>query len=206
MDGSEEFVSGDFAQDMDEDFFGFKDLGLDKEFGLSTLSVPLHLLQNRMYSLNQQQNTGATSATGNVMEPPAAIEPVTVSSIAAEIGLVQDFFLQKLHASSDEPLVEDDDLPVKQRFPKPRLPPTGKITSPRKRPIREQQQLAKKKRKLEEAAANGEGPNSAEKGLGKPLEKKLRLEMPRDKENVHEPEKDDATGSPTGMMSPPDSL
>lgn len=35
-------------------------------------------------------------------------------------------------------MVEDDDLPQKQRFPKPRLPPTGKITSPRKRPIREQ--------------------------------------------------------------------
>lgn len=34
--------------------------------------------------------------------------------------------------------MEDDDLPQKQRFPKPRLPPTGKISSPRKRPIREQ--------------------------------------------------------------------
>lgn len=205
-DGSDEFVSGDFAQDMDEDFFGFKDLGLDKEFGLATLSVPLHLLQNRMYSLNQQQNTGVTSASGNVMEPPPPIDPVTNSNIGAEIGLIQDFFLQKLHSSIDEPLVEDEDLPPKQRFPKPRLPPTGKITSPRKRPIREQQQLAKKKRKLEEAAANGEGPLSAEKGLGKPLEKKLRLEMPRDKENVAEPEKDDGSPTGMGMMSPPDSM
>ena len=33
--------------------------------------------------------------------------------------------------------MEDDDLPVKQRMPKPRLPPTGKISSPRKRPIKE---------------------------------------------------------------------
>lgn len=47
-------------------------------------------------------------------------------------------------------LIEDEDLPLKQRFPKPRLPPTGKISSPRKRPLREQQQAAKKKRKLEE--------------------------------------------------------
>lgn len=35
-------------------------------------------------------------------------------------------------------MIEDDDLPQKQRFPKPRLPPTGKISSPRKRPLREQ--------------------------------------------------------------------
>lgn len=33
--------------------------------------------------------------------------------------------------------MEDDDLPQKQRFQKPRLPPNGKITGPRKRPLRE---------------------------------------------------------------------
>lgn len=55
-DGSEQFVGGDFAEDINEDFFGFKELGLDREFGLSHLSVPLHLLQNRMYSAAQSQN------------------------------------------------------------------------------------------------------------------------------------------------------
>jgi transcriptional activator SPT7 len=55
-DGSEQFVGGDFAEDIDEDFFGFKELGLDKEFGLASLSVPLHLLQNRMYHAHQAQN------------------------------------------------------------------------------------------------------------------------------------------------------
>lgn len=56
-DGSEQFVGGDFAEDIDEDFFGFKELGLDKELGLASLSVPLHLLQNRMYNAHQAQNT-----------------------------------------------------------------------------------------------------------------------------------------------------
>lgn len=56
-DGSEQFVGGDFAEDIDEDFFGFKELGLDRELGLATLSVPLHLLQNRMYNAAQAQNT-----------------------------------------------------------------------------------------------------------------------------------------------------
>lgn len=55
-DGSEQFIGGDFAEDLDEDFFGFKELGLDKEFGYGSLSVPLHLLQNRMHHANQAQN------------------------------------------------------------------------------------------------------------------------------------------------------
>lgn len=55
-DGSDQFVSGDFAEDFGEDFFGFRELGLDKELGLSSLGVPLHLLQNRMHNANQAQN------------------------------------------------------------------------------------------------------------------------------------------------------
>jgi hypothetical protein len=55
-DGSEQFVGGDFAEDIGDDFFGFKELGLDKEFGLSSLSVPLHLLQGRMHSTYQTQH------------------------------------------------------------------------------------------------------------------------------------------------------
>lgn len=97
--------------------------------------------------------------------------------------------------------MEDDDLPIKQRFPKPRLPPTGKISSPRKRPIKEQQQLARKKRKLEEGKDDGNAPNV--NGPVKPLPKpigKLKFDLPTAKENMVEPEKDDA--SATGMMSP----
>ena len=51
-DNSEQFVSGDFAEELGEDFFGFKDLGLDIGF-----SVPLHLLQNRMRNTNQAQSS-----------------------------------------------------------------------------------------------------------------------------------------------------
>ena len=54
-DGSEQFVGGDFAEDIDEDFFGFKELGLDLEFNLSSHSVPFHLLQNRMHNAYQAQ-------------------------------------------------------------------------------------------------------------------------------------------------------
>jgi hypothetical protein len=54
-DGSEQFVGGDFAEDIGEDFFGFKALGLDIEFGL-TASVPLHLLQNRVHNAYARQD------------------------------------------------------------------------------------------------------------------------------------------------------
>ncbi|KAF1956614.1 transcriptional activator spt7 [Byssothecium circinans] len=205
-DGSEQFVGGDFAEDIGEDFFGFKELGLDKEFGL-TFSVPLHLLQNRMHQLNASQNTNNVTTTGAVMDEPQKFEPVTMQTIPNQIGLIQDWLLGKLQENSSESLIEDDELPPKQRFPKPRLPPTGKISSPRKRPLREQQQMARKKRKLdeerEENGGNDGGGSSGNliKGLGKPIGK-LKLEMPSQKENqaVNEPEKDD--GSAVGMISP----
>lgn len=146
-DGSDQFLAGDFAEDIDEDFFGFKELGLDQEFGLGSLGVPLHLLQNRMNQAYQTQNTSATTAASSTLPPVAPYDPVTLPSVKSQIGLVQNFFLAKLHANGDEPLIEDDDLPQKQRFPKPRLPPTGKITSPRKRPLKEQGGGNKSKKK-----------------------------------------------------------
>lgn len=68
---------------------------------------------------------------------PDPFLPVTLQTLTGEIGLIHNFFQAKLHANNDEALIEDDDLPQKQRLPKPRLPPTGKITSPRKKPARE---------------------------------------------------------------------
>lgn len=160
-DGSEQFVGGDFAEDIDEDFFGFKELGLDKEFGLASLSVPLHLLQSRVHSAHNAGLPGGPAATStNIFEPLPPLPPITKESVKEQIGLVRNFFLAKLHANGDEPLVEDEDLPVKQRFPKPRLPPTGKITSPRKRPARELGGMKKKKKV--EIAAEGEGAGGKE--------------------------------------------
>jgi transcriptional activator SPT7 len=140
------------------------------------------------------------------MEAPPKFEPVTVENIPNQIGLVQEWFLKKLHENGEAPLVEDDDLPAKQRFPKPRLPPTGKISSPRKRPLKEQQQMARKKRKLDEEKENNPGNDSSfgpngtsSKGHGK-LDFKPKLPMPQQKENVEEPEKEN--GSALGMISP----
>lgn len=190
-DGSDQFVGGDFAEEMGEDFFGFRELGLADELGLEALSVPFHLLQNRMHSAYQAQHQGPVSDNGIVFPQPAPYDPVTVEMLPRQIGIIQDFFRAKLRTNHENPLVEDEDLPQKQRFPKPRLPPTGKISSPRKRPIREQQQLAKKKRKLEESEEKSK--------LSKPIGP-LRLEMPDRMQSGMDPEKD-AEGN-ASMMSP----
>lgn len=121
---------------------------------MDMLSVPLHLLQSRVRNqyVNNTQTTGTVglSEVFDQLPPP---ESVTKENIQEHIGLVKNFFLAKLHANGDQPLVEDEDLPVKQRRPRPRLGATGKIVSPQKRPPREQVALAKKKKKLELAAA-----------------------------------------------------
>lgn len=153
-DGSEQFVGGDFAEELGDDFFGFKALGLDRELGLEMLSVPLHLLQSRVRNQYQMQASTTGQATTDLFEQLPPADPVTKESIQEEIGLVKNFFLAKLHANNDQPLVEDEDLPVKQRKPRPRLAASGKITAPAKRPLREQIAAAKKRKKEALAGAN----------------------------------------------------
>lgn len=131
FDSGEQFTSGDFAEDLGEDFFGFKELGLDKEFGLINMSVPLHLLRNRLAN-NAATNNNTNVATGEkLFVPPPPYPKVNVESIEKEIGLVKDFFRRRLKENGDRPLPEDMDLPVKQRkgYGKPRIPATGKIES-----------------------------------------------------------------------------
>ncbi|KAH7325005.1 hypothetical protein B0I35DRAFT_348659 [Stachybotrys elegans] len=165
-DGSDQFMSGDFADDLGEDFFGFKALGLDREMGLDSFAVPFHLLQSRVRSQYQMQTQTSGTITSDLFEPLPPSQPVTKESIQDEIGLVKNFFLAKLHANGDQPLIEDEDLPVKQRKPRPRLGASGKIISAQKRPPKEQLALAKKRKKMEAAAAEGKLNASPEKGGG----------------------------------------
>jgi hypothetical protein len=78
-DGSEQFVGGDFAEDIGEDFFGFKALGLDIEFGL-TSSVPLHLLQNRVHNAYARQD--------NRYFEQHTLNRIWLTSIAMSLSLV----------------------------------------------------------------------------------------------------------------------
>lgn len=213
-DGSEQFVGGDFAEELGEDFFGFRALGLDSEFGMSSMSVPLHLINTRIRS--NYIGPVSVAQTAEVLPPLPPLEPVTVQNVQNQIGLVRNFFLAKLHANDDEPLLEDEELPPKQRPSRPRLGPTGKITSPRKRPLKEQIGNAKKKKKLENGIAMDPATGAKTGTAGSPTSKaitpskKLKpisnggsLSMERvesSQGNASQTEKDDA--SAVGMMSP----
>lgn len=126
-DGGEQFVGGDFAGDLDEDFFGFRELGLDREFGMASLTVPFHILQNRLGMSNQQTNT--VDLTEKIFKEPSRWPKVNVENIEDQVGLVKNWFMKRLHENGDRPLTEDLDLPPKQRpgYGRARIPASGKI-------------------------------------------------------------------------------
>lgn len=96
--------------------------------------VPLRLLQGRMRAaINPAGGEGGTEAAQKDLTEPPPWEPVTLESIEFEIGLIQNFLREKLNNSEEPYIIEDENLPIKQRPAKPRLPPTGKISTPRKR-------------------------------------------------------------------------
>lgn len=177
-DGSEQFVSGDFADDLGEDFFGFKALGLDQEFGLDTFAVPFHLLQSRVRNQYQMQTQSTGAEAADLYETLPVLEAVNRENIQNQIGLVKNFFLAKLHANGDQPLVEDEDLPVKQKKPRPRLGASGKIVTAQKRPPKEQIALAKKRKKMEAAAAEGKLNGGGLGSANTTPAKKKSLSMP----------------------------
>ena len=134
--------------------------------------------------------------------PPPPFEPLTHELLKKQVGLVQNFFLAKLHANNEEPLVEDEDLPVKQRAPKPRLPPTGKISMPRKRPLQQQGGGSKKKKKpnppAEKDKEKGKGDEKAEGGK-EMAGKKGGVGMLRTMSKMSDGDMDGSNG---GMISP----
>lgn len=91
--------------------------------------------------------SSSNSSVADAHKSPPPYEPLTREHLVNQIGIVKNFFFAKLHANNGEPLIEDEDLPVKQRPPKPRLPPSGKISQPRKRPLQGQGGGSKKKKK-----------------------------------------------------------
>ena len=109
-------------------------LSVHSHFVASDMKVPLRLLQGRMRAVINPAggDGGQESAQKEIPEPPPW-DPITLESIEFQIGLIQNFLRDKLNNSQEAYIIEDENLPLKQRPAKPRLPPTGKISTPRKR-------------------------------------------------------------------------
>lgn len=153
-DNSEQFTTGDFTNELGDDFFGFKELGLDKEFKLLTSSVPVYLLHSRLH--NSMSNAGAVSKSTKYEDlREMKTERLTKAAASNQIGILQHFYQDLVHRteaawikqqkrkgeSAEFPppeqfyLLEDEELPQKQRNIRPRLPPTGKIQAVKKKPL-----------------------------------------------------------------------
>lgn len=153
-DNSEQFITGDFSNDLGDDFFGFKELGLDKEFNLLSSSIPIYLLHSKLH--NSYSSTGTASKQNKFDDlKEYKVNRLYAADVDNQIGLLKPFYQKLLDKSKNQfikqqkkkgesanlpdaskfPLLDDDDLPQKQRNIRPRLPPTGKIGSTKKRII-----------------------------------------------------------------------
>lgn len=160
-DESENFVTGNFANELTgEDFFGFKELGLEKEFGMLSSSVPLQLLTTQF-----QANENDKKVQINKVQPEEieSINYYRLTKRDVESNHKYSFLkpmLEKAYkksriyslkpnkntpeakTSQEDPdsdsyvILEDEEMPQKKGSSKLRLPPTGKISvSYKKAPI-----------------------------------------------------------------------
>ncbi|CAH2352103.1 transcriptional activator Spt7p [[Candida] railenensis] len=153
-DNSEQFMTGDFSSDLGDDFFGFKELGLDKEFKMLSGAIPIYLLHSRLH--NNYAATGSVNKKNKYEDLKELKDPkIYASEITQQIGILRPFYYKLLEKtktqyiksrkkkgeSTELPpddkflLIEDEELPQKQRNIRPRLPPTGKIVSVKKRTL-----------------------------------------------------------------------
>ncbi|KAK6461268.1 transcription factor, member of the histone acetyltransferase SAGA complex [Scheffersomyces coipomensis] len=153
-DNSEQFMTGDFSNDLGDDFFGFKELGLDREFNMLSSSIPIYLLHSRLH--NSYASSGGVSKRNKYEDLKDYTPPyLTAVDVDKQIGILRPFYNKlnekskahyiKVQKKKGEPydlpedsallLIEDDELPQKQRNIRPRLPPTGRITAIKKKII-----------------------------------------------------------------------
>lgn len=153
-DNSEQFMTGDFSNDLGDDFFGFKELGLDKEFNMLSSSIPIYLLHSRLH--NQFASASGVSLRNKYEDLNEYVPAnLTVADVKNQVGVLIPFYTKlsdkskahfiKLQKKKGEPtdlpedhlllLIDDEELPQKQRNIRPRMPPTGKITTIKKKII-----------------------------------------------------------------------
>ncbi|CEH11711.1 Histone acetyltransferase SAGA/ADA, catalytic subunit PCAF/GCN5 and related proteins [Ceraceosorus bombacis] len=104
-------VSGAFADELGDDFFGFKAMGIEAETGMSGLSVPrkLFLAKDVQKAKRADVTQGGPNEDTLQYSPPQAYVPLTESAVSAQIGLLQPWYRELMRnrgrwrARSDAP-------------------------------------------------------------------------------------------------------
>ncbi|GAA5801474.1 hypothetical protein HPULCUR_006922 [Helicostylum pulchrum] len=188
LNEEETFVTGIFGEDIGEDYFGFKNIGLDQEYNLDSLSIPSRL----WYGKNKEKVKIPGDPAKEVhykYTPPSNFLPVT--SEKQIIGLLQPYFLKRL--SDPATMLEDEYIPNRNKN-RPRYPPTNKTNAGKKKLSKESSgggsgngndhKKSKRKRPTEEIVA--EKAERAEKKRQKMEEKALRIAEKEKKRKLRE--------------------
>ncbi|KAJ7578268.1 hypothetical protein C8J56DRAFT_969556 [Mycena floridula] len=90
---------GDFADTLGVDFFGFKEMGLAEEFGLSSLSIPQSLLKGKRKRMKPSEIIKPTEPPPPYPPPPPFVI-MTASQVDDQIGLLRPYYLSRFTALS----------------------------------------------------------------------------------------------------------
>ncbi|KAF9354409.1 Transcriptional activator spt7, partial [Mortierella sp. AD094] len=208
QENDDAFLNGNFiggsavgADDLGDDFFGFRELGL------GTITIP-----SRIWFGGQRDGVPNKSGMGGSglikakdpkpalpFPPPPPFKPLTDPT--ATIGLLQSFFKKRMEDLGS--LMEDEFMPVSRRVAmRPKIPPTGKIVSSMKKRSSKPGELSalaeakKRKRKKEKDAQEAERAerkkqkqDAKDKKILEKLEKKKLKEESKIKEKMAKPTK-----------------
>ncbi|KAK4521289.1 uncharacterized protein ATC70_011903 [Mucor velutinosus] len=178
------FITGVFGEDLGEDYFGFKNIGLDREYNLDALNIPTRLWFGKKDKSPTTHD--ANKEPQYKYPPPPSFLPLT--SEKNVIGLLQPYFAKKLSDPSGKPLIEDEYIPKSKN--RPRYPPTNKTAAGRKKLAKEasssqaDHRKNKRKRPTEEIVA--EKAEKAEKKRQKMEEKAQRIAEKEQKRKLRE--------------------
>ncbi|KAJ9087131.1 Transcriptional activator spt7 [Entomophthora muscae] len=135
-------LAGNYEEITGDDFFGFKALGLDRELGLTSLSVPMRLLIGNKRKRSEAPVNGVIAVQAPDYPPPPPFSPLTDPT--APIGLLRTFFTERLN---DGTIIDDEFAPPRKTF-RPRVPPVGKhAVIARRRQAEQVAQASEKKHK-----------------------------------------------------------
>ncbi|CAG8698109.1 3527_t:CDS:10, partial [Cetraspora pellucida] len=205
-DNDDAFLTGVFGGELQDDFFGFKELGL------GPLQVPPQLIlgSKRIKPLPKKASEqNERKLPRHVPPPPWA--PITDPE--SQIGLLRDFFRNKKNDSMNDQIIEDENLPAKHRNQRPRVPPTVEERERKKAEKNEQKrqkQLEKEAAKKAEAEAKEARKAEIEHQKRRAQEakeaKKLEQEAQKKSDSgtkKAEPKKKKSTSSKTGKLASP---
>lgn len=121
----EALALGHFAEGLGDDFFGLRELGLDRELGLAGLSVPSRLFFGRNAHPSVVAADGERKKTPTYAPPPPVV-PVSRASLPAQLGLLRPWYAA--HFVQGETPTSTDIVPeVAPERPRYKVPTSGKL-------------------------------------------------------------------------------